>query len=96
MHQQSLHYNKQCSIELGSYVQAHTEPNPQNTQHAGTIDCIYLRYVHNEQGGHQLLDLRAGRMIERRTVTVVPIYQNIINFVSYNCIKGSDVRRTKD
>jgi hypothetical protein len=56
MHQQSLDYNKHCSIAFGSYVQAHTEPNPQNTQHPRTIDCIYRRYVDNEQGGHQLLD----------------------------------------
>jgi hypothetical protein len=81
MHQQSLDYNKHCSIAFRSYVQAYTEPNPQKTQHPRTIDCIYLRYVDSEQGGHQLLDLRTGRMIKRRTVTVVPITQNIINLV---------------
>jgi hypothetical protein len=81
MHQQSLDYNKNCSIAFGSNVQSHTEPNPQNTQHPRTIDCIYLRYVENEQGGHQLLDLRTGRMIKRHTVTVVHITQNIINLI---------------
>jgi hypothetical protein len=32
LHQQALDYAKHCSIPFGSYVQAHTEPDPLNTQ----------------------------------------------------------------
>ena len=69
MHQQSLDYAKHCSIPFGSYVQAHTEPDPKNTNHPRSLDCIYLRYVDNDQGGHHLLDLRTGQTIKRRTLT---------------------------
>jgi hypothetical protein len=81
MHQQSINYNKHFSITFGSYVQAHTEPFPRNSQHPRTLDCIYLRYVDNDQGGHQLLDLRTGQMIKHIAVPIVPITKVIINLV---------------
>ncbi len=81
LHQENLDYQKHCSIPFGSYVQAHTEPNPTNDQYPRTLDCVYLRYVDNAQGGHHLLDLRTGRTIKRRTVTMVPITQNVIDLV---------------
>jgi hypothetical protein len=64
LHQQNLDYNKHCSIPFGAYVQAHHEPDPKNTQHPRTLDCVYLRYTDNDQGGHHLLDLRTGRTIK--------------------------------
>jgi hypothetical protein len=81
LHQQSLDYGKHCSIPFGSYVQAHTEPDPSNTQLPRTLDCIYLRYVDNDQGGQHLLDLRTGRTIKRRTATTIPITSNIVDLV---------------
>jgi hypothetical protein len=62
-------------------VQAHNEPNIKNTQHPRTIAFIFLRYVDNDQGGHHLLDLRTGCTLTRRTVTMIPITQNIIDLV---------------
>jgi hypothetical protein len=81
LHQENLDYNKHCSIPFGTYVQAHHEPTPTNTQHPRTLDCIYLRYNDNKQGGHELLDLRTGRTIKRRTVTPLPMTQNVIELV---------------
>jgi hypothetical protein len=81
LHQQNLDYNKHCSIAFGTYVQAHHEPDPQNAQLPRTLDCIYLRYTDNDQGGHHLLDLRTGSTIKRQTVTPVPITNNIIELV---------------
>jgi hypothetical protein len=81
MHQQNLDFVKHCSIPSGSYVQAHHEPDPKNTQHPRTLDCIYLRYTDNDQGEHHRLDLQTGQTIEQRTITTVPITQNIINLV---------------
>jgi Reverse transcriptase (RNA-dependent DNA polymerase) len=81
LHQQNIDYNKHCSIPFGAYVQAHHEPTIKNTQQPRTIDCIYLRYTDNFQGGHQLLDLNTGRTIKRRTVTQIPITQNVIDMV---------------
>jgi hypothetical protein len=81
LHQQSFDYSKHCSIPFGSYVQVHNEPDPKNTQHQRTLDCIYLRYVDNDRGGHHLLDLRTGRTIKRRTVTKIRITTNVIDLV---------------
>ena len=81
LHQENLEYNKHCAIAFGTYVQAHQEPGILNSQSPRSIDCIYLRYVDNLQGGHHLLDLRTGQTIKRRTVTPVPITQHVIDLV---------------
>ena len=53
----ALDYNKHCSIPFGTYVQAHNENNPTNSMEARALDCIYLRPVYNQEGGHEILDL---------------------------------------
>ena len=64
IHHETLDYNKHCMIPLGSYVQAHNEPESSNSQqHPRTLDCIYLRCINNKQGGHEFLDLRTGSII---------------------------------
>jgi hypothetical protein len=55
-----------------SYIQALNEPDPSNTTAPRTLDCIYLRYSDNEQGGHDLLHLQTNRMIIRSRITPVP------------------------
>jgi hypothetical protein len=42
LHQQNLDYDKHCRYAFGTYVQAHDEPNPSNTNAPHTLDCIYL------------------------------------------------------
>ena len=81
LHHENLDYNKYCKYPFGSYVQAHQEPTPKNSQYARTIDCIYLRYVDNLQGGHHLLDLATGHVITQRCITPVPLTRNIIDIV---------------
>jgi len=74
----NIDYEKHCKYALGEYVRAHTEPNPSNTIEERTIDCIYLRYIDNEQGGHQLLNLNTNKIIARRKITRAMITKNII------------------
>jgi hypothetical protein len=73
-----LDYVKPCYVSLGSYVQVHNEPDPKIAQHPRTLDCLYIHYADNKQGGHILLDLRTGRIIKRRKLSVVPITSNVI------------------
>jgi hypothetical protein len=76
-----LDYEKHCQIPFGAYVQANNEPNPTNTN-APTIDCIYFRPFANIQGGgHELMDLKPGRVITRRRVTEVPVTELVIQAV---------------
>jgi hypothetical protein len=82
MSQQNLDYTKHCAFSFGTYVQAHTEPSPSNTQEPRTLDAIYLRPAGNLQGGHQLMDLRTGRMLSLRKITPLPITQSVIDTVN--------------
>ena len=52
-----------------------------NTNAPRSLDCIYLRYNDNAQGGHELLHLPTNSMLTRRTVTPVPITPAIIKQV---------------
>jgi hypothetical protein len=81
LHQRGLDYSKHCLYSLGTYVQAHDEPFPTNTQAPRTLDCIYLRYSDSLQGGHELLHLQTNMVIKRRQVTQVPITPAIIKQV---------------
>jgi hypothetical protein len=73
--------NKHCQIPFGAYVQANNEPTPTNTNAPRTIDCIYLRSFPNIQGGHELMDLRTGRVITRRRITEIPVTELVIQAV---------------
>ena len=81
LHQRTLDYNKHCKYPTGTYVQAHDKPNPTNTTAPRTLDCIYLHYNNNQQGGHELLHLPTNQLITRRTVTPIPITPAIIKQV---------------
>jgi hypothetical protein len=81
IHKKNLDYSKHCGISFGTYVQAHNEPTHSNSEQLRKLDCIYLRYLNNKQGGHELLDLQTGATITRQNVTPLPMTQNIINIV---------------
>ncbi len=77
----NIDYEKHCKYALGEHVQAHTEPSPINTIEERIIDCIYLRYIDNEQGGHQALNLSTNKIIARRNLWRAVITKNIIQRV---------------
>jgi hypothetical protein len=97
MHQQNLDYDKHCKFSFGTYVQAHDEPQPSNTQQARTLDCIYLRPTANTQGGHECFHIPTNRTIIRRRVTPIPITPSVIKEVetlaeSQNMPKGLKIQ----
>ena len=59
----NLNYNKHCKYSVGAYIQAHDETYEKNTQHARTLDTIYLQPLGNRQGGHMVMDLATGQLI---------------------------------
>jgi hypothetical protein len=77
----ALDYTKHCKFTFGAYVQANNEPQPTNTNAPRTIDCIYLRPFPNLQGGHEVMDLRSGRVITRRNLTEIPVTDLVIQAV---------------
>ena len=76
MHHQNLDYEKHCKFSFGTYVQAHDEPQPSNTQQARTLDCIYLRPAANAQGGHECFHIPTNR-------TIMSSYSNPNNTICY-------------
>ena len=82
LHRRNMDYEKHCKYAFGAYVQAHDDPKPKNSNEPRTLDCIYLRYSDNLQGGHELLHLPTNQIITRQYVTPSPITQAIIKQVN--------------
>jgi hypothetical protein len=71
MTKEVLYYENDCKIPFGIYVQAHEENNPTNPLKFTEIDGIYLRYLSNAQGVHEIMILSTGQIIRRRQVSMV-------------------------
>jgi hypothetical protein len=81
LHQKGMDYKKHCVFAFGTYVQAHDEPKPKKSSEARTLDCIYLRYSDNIQGGHEVLHLPTNKIVKRQYITPSPITPSIIKQV---------------
>jgi hypothetical protein len=75
-------YLKHCKLQFGSYVQAHQEPGPTNTQAARTVVAICIGPTSNIQGSYKFLNLRTGKRITRRRWTPLPMPQEVIDRVN--------------
>jgi hypothetical protein len=78
---QTLNY-KQCSLPFGTYCQVHEEDEPCNSQRARTSGALFVGPSSNRQGGHLFLSLNTGRVISRRSWTVIPMTQLVIDKVN--------------
>ena len=81
LHHQQLDYEKHCKYAAGTYVQASNDQAIKNTNAPRTLDCLYLRYAGNHQGGHELLHLATNAVITRPKVTQIPITPAVIKRV---------------
>jgi hypothetical protein len=61
LNQTNLDYTKDCTAPFGAYVQANYETVKTNSNFTRTLDAIYLRLAHNQQGGHEIMDLNSGK-----------------------------------
>ena len=78
VHKTTLSY-KDCLHSLGSFVQAHDEPEPTNSQAARSLDSIYVRKPAGV--GHDAYDLQTKHIVNRAHVTVLPISPSVIKAV---------------
>ena len=78
---QTLNY-KQCSLPFGSYCQIHEEDGPRNSLMARTNGGISVGPSSNRQGGHLFISLNTGRIVSRRSWTVIPMTQSVIDRVN--------------
>jgi hypothetical protein len=87
LHHVKLDYDKHLMIPMFSFVQAHDEQEPRNSQVQRTIDCIYLRPMSNIQGGHELYNISTRRVISRRKVTIIPMTDRIVKLIESLAVK---------
>jgi hypothetical protein len=75
-------YQKHCGLQFGSYLLAHQEPSPTNTQAAQTVGAICLGPTGNIHGSYKFLNLRTGKHITHRRWTQLPMPQEVIDRVN--------------
>ncbi len=69
----AIDYKKHCLIPFGSYVEATMENTPTNSMLERTISGIYLGSRDVHQGGHNVMNLSTGRLIQRAINAVKPL-----------------------
>ena len=74
-------FDKHCTVSFGSYVQATTQNTPTNTMEERSIDGIYLQTLDNTQAGHEVLNLKTGKVITRHKVKEIPLTKQVIERV---------------
>ena len=78
---QTLNY-KQCSIPFGTYCQVHKEDGQRNSLIARTSGAISVGPSSNRQGGHLFFSLHTGRVLTRRSWTVLPMPSTVISRIN--------------
>ena len=74
-----LDYKKHCQVFPGSYCEVHDKPVPTNMMVARTHACIALGPTGNLLGTVKFYCLATGRVLKRRSLTVIPMPDRIIN-----------------
>ena len=76
-----MDYNKHCRVPFGSYVQTHEENIRTNSLQARTLGAITLGPDNSNQVGYYFLNLNTGQRIHRRSWTLLPMPDFVIQRV---------------
>ena len=68
----STDYERDCKVDIGSYVEASTDATVTNDNTERTRSCVALGPVGNKQGSVKCFDIKSGKILDRRTVTQLP------------------------
>ena len=80
LNRRELDYNRNFQVPFGAYVQANQDNTPTNTNAPRTIDAIYLRPKPRGRG-HEVMNLKTGRVITRDRVYEKPVTPLVIKAV---------------
>jgi len=72
MHQR-VDYQCHCVFTHGESVQTAEDEVIKNDMKPRSLDCVCLNPIYGGTGGHQLLNLAMGRMIERKKIWTTPL-----------------------
>eukprot|EP00804_Cyclotella_cryptica_P008709 CCRYP_018545-RA/>CCRYP_018545-RA protein AED:0.54 eAED:0.53 QI:0/0/0/1/0/0/3/0/279 len=73
-----MDFKKHCRVRFGAYVEASCDEMVTNTLRDRTEECIALGPTGNLQGSIACFNLNTGRVVSRRTITVLPMSDRII------------------
>ena len=90
-----LSAKEHCRIEFGAYAQVHEEDTPRNSMLPRTIGAICLGPTGNIQGGYKFMSLSTGRLIVRRSFTIIPLTADVIQRVNDMGLKDEVNRKLK-
>jgi hypothetical protein len=79
--QLKIDFAKHCRVSFGAYVEASEDADITNTMRPRTHPCLALGPSDNLQGSVNCFDLETGMVVKRRTVTELPMPDDIINKV---------------
>ena len=68
----STDYERDCKVNVGSYVEASTETIMTNDNTEPASSCVAVGPVGNRQGSVKCFDIETGKILHRRTVTQLP------------------------
>jgi hypothetical protein len=77
-----LDYNKHCQVLPGTYCKVHNEPSPSNTMTPRTHKAIAVGPTGNFQGSVKFYSLTTGRIIKQRSLTPMPMPDQVIKCVN--------------
>ena len=86
-----LDFKRHCRARFGAYVEASYDDDITNTLKDRTHSCIALGPTGNIQGSMKCFDLKTGRVVKCRTITVLPMPDRIIKQVQ-NGVKNQNSR----
>ena len=81
MHGKSLDFELMCCCPFGDHVQTHEENEPTNNVKDGSLGAMCLGPLDDSRGGHKFVNLKTGKMTERRQWTSIHMTQEVMDRV---------------
>ena len=79
----SFSLRKECKAPVGACVEASIDKEITNDNSHRTDACIALGATANRQGGVSCFSLKTGKVVERRTVSVLPYPRSMLKRVTF-------------
>jgi hypothetical protein len=79
--QTNLDYKKDHTVPFRAHVQANHETVKMNSNVTRTLDAVHMQPAQNQQRGHELMDLKSGKVTTRNIVHAIPVTDVVIKAV---------------
>ena len=80
LHQEKIKYKTHCQFYTGQFVQGTHVRDPSNTQHARTIDALYLHPL-KDQNEHEVYNIVTESQCKVKDCVAIPIPNSVVKAV---------------